>query len=188
MANQTVRTSSVVRYIVAGWFKDHPRALAAYTGSLRLPRPVVARFYEYNDQIDLFTDDGCGPVVGSLDLGRIDDASVVDGGLWLDLAGGGDVLELKPDPPADVDGPPPRPSSPAVAWDWPASDDQTEEAIKFVAVIAGVPEADAGRFVLAMGQYFDGVPGVCVTMLRGLARYASNARARGATPEGDFAF
>ena len=60
-----------------------------------------------------------------------------------------------------------------------ASDEQEQQAANTVRVIAGPGvTVEAEKFILAMGQHFNGVPEVCVTMLRGLARFIGDARAR----------
>jgi hypothetical protein len=66
--------------------------------------------------------------------------------------------------------------APVPPW-GPVADDAAENAAaESVKQIGGV---DGAPFILAMGQYFDGVPQACVVMLRGLARYISDARAAG---------
>ena len=71
-----------------------------------------------------------------------------------------------------------------VPWGPVADDEHMQRAADSVRAIAGdtVP-VEAEQFVMAMGQHFDGVPEACVVMLRGLARFISDARARtGDTP------
>ena len=59
-------------------------------------------------------------------------------------------------------------------------DDALGQAAQSIVTATGIPLDQASQFVLAMGQKFDGVPVVCMTMLRGLARFAGDARAAGA--------
>jgi hypothetical protein len=56
-------------------------------------------------------------------------------------------------------------------------DDLLKKAAESVKQIAGPVPVDAERFVLAMGEHFDGVPVASITMLRGLARFIGDARA-----------
>lgn len=62
-----------------------------------------------------------------------------------------------------------------------ANDEQEQAAADSVRQIAAVP-IEAEQFILAMGQHFNGVPEACVTMLRGLARFVGDARARAGAP------
>jgi hypothetical protein len=75
------------------------------------------------------------------------------------------------------------PSIPAQPWGPVTdSDEQLEQAARAVTVIAGDTPVNAEQFILAMGQHFDGIPEACTTMLRGLARFVGDARAK-QTPE-----
>jgi hypothetical protein len=88
-------------------------------------------------------------------------------------------------PAEELDGAAPGSSAPAAAdappappWGPVADDKQDQAAADSVRVIAGDVPIEAEAFVLAMGQHFDGVPLACVTMLRGLARFVGDARAK----------
>jgi hypothetical protein len=67
--------------------------------------------------------------------------------------------------------------APAAPWGPLADDKQQEAAARSIRTIAGDVPVEAEAFVLAMGQFFDGVPQACVTMLRGLAKHIGDARA-----------
>jgi hypothetical protein len=68
-------------------------------------------------------------------------------------------------------------ASPVPPWGPVADDKQMEAAAASVRALAGDVPVEAEKFIVAMGQHFDGVPAACVTMLRGLARYVGDARA-----------
>ena len=84
--------------------------------------------------------------------------------------------ETTPAEELDGNAPASAPAAPALPWGPVATDEQEQQAADLVRVIAGVPNLEGEQFVLAMGQHFNGVPEACVTMLRGLARYVSNAK------------
>lgn len=67
--------------------------------------------------------------------------------------------------------------APAPPWGPVASDGQEQQAANLVRAIAKTASVDveAEKFVLAMGQRFDGVPEACVMMLKGLARFIGAA-------------
>jgi hypothetical protein len=75
--------------------------------------------------------------------------------------------------PAAADG------APAPPWGPVADDEAMNAGAKSVEAIADGVKVDGAQFIVAMGQYFDGVPQACVVMLRGLSRYISDARAAG---------
>jgi len=79
----------------------------------------------------------------------------------------------------EMDGTTPEPA--AHPWAVEASNEQLEQAAELVRTIAATP-VDAEQFILAMGQYLNGVPAVCVTMLRGLHRLITAARAQPSEP------
>ena len=82
--------------------------------------------------------------------------------------------------PTAVDAPP------ALPWGPVADDEHMNQAAGSVRAIAGETSVEAEQFIVAMGQHFDGVPEACVIMLRGLARFVGDARARAgdaASPE-----
>jgi hypothetical protein len=70
--------------------------------------------------------------------------------------------------------------APAQPWGPVASDEQMNQAANLVRALAAPTEVDGEKFILAMGEHFDGVPVACVTMLRGLQRFISDARTQGA--------
>ena len=89
-------------------------------------------------------------------------------------------------PAEELDGAVPGSSAPAAAdgapappWGPVADDDAMNAGAKFVELIAHDVKVDGAQFIVAMGQYFDGVPQACVVMLRGLVRYIGDARAAG---------
>jgi hypothetical protein len=91
----------------------------------------------------------------------------------------------EPNIPEDVDGSEPAPAAPvapALPWGPVADDQQEQEAAGLVRAIVAPLEVEAEKFVIAMGQKFDGVPVACVTMLRGLVRFMSAAE-NAAPPE-----
>jgi hypothetical protein len=55
-------------------------------------------------------------------------------------------------------------------------DEDMQAAAGLVSAIAGDTPVDAARFVVLMGEHFDGLPVAGVTMLRGLARFVTEAR------------
>jgi hypothetical protein len=89
-------------------------------------------------------------------------------------------------PAEELDGtmpPAAAPGAPALPWGPVTDDDEKlQAAAGAVRRIAGDTPVDADQFILAMGQHFDGIPEACVTMLRGLARFVGDARAK-QTPE-----
>jgi hypothetical protein len=85
------------------------------------------------------------------------------------LIGFGEVSAEETDPPGP---PPPRPAAP---WGPLASDEQENAAAAAVRAIA--PDVEAERFVLLLGQGFDGVPVAAVKALTGLAKYIAAAHA-----------
>jgi hypothetical protein len=61
-------------------------------------------------------------------------------------------------------------------WGKEATDDQMNQAAQLVRTIAHPTPVEGEQFIVAMGSHLDGVPEVCVTMLRGLARFITQAR------------
>lgn len=94
----------------------------------------------------------------------------------------------EPTPAEELDGTaaPAAAAEPGFKWGPVTSEDKDlDQAAKIVHILAGDDvKIDAEQFVLMMGQVFDGIPLACMKMMRGLARYITDARAQnGAAPQ-----
>jgi hypothetical protein len=79
-------------------------------------------------------------------------------------------------PAEELDGAAPAPAAaaPPLPWGPVATDEQMSQAANLVRALAAPKDVDGEKFILAMGQHFDGVPAACVTMLRGLQRFITD--------------